>query len=92
MAGTAVGLIVSAIIGAVVSGTATAAGAVVDKNMADESNKMSMKIYNQQRADEEKMKKENLKLSKWDRRFQQQQFQLRHAALILHYVSYKHLL
>ena len=78
MVANAIGMIVAAIIGAVVSTGTAVAGAVVDKNAAEDANKRSMQIYEQQREDEARMRKENLRIAeldkKWQKNFQQQQF------------------
>lgn len=69
------GTIIAAIIGGVIAIGTTIAGAVVESNMADEANAKAEEMWNTQRTDEKKMKKDNEKVAKWDRRFQQQQFQ-----------------
>jgi len=73
----ATGLIVSAIIGAVVGITGEVIGGAIDKKAADAANKRSMDIWRRQQAKDEKIRKENLGLARLDRRLQQQNLALK---------------
>jgi hypothetical protein len=70
---TGTAMIVTAIIGTAVGIGSEIAGGVIDKNMAEDANRRSLDIWNQQKAADEKIRKENLNLAKLDRRFKQQE-------------------
>ncbi|MCP4651152.1 MAG: hypothetical protein GY853_13885 [PVC group bacterium] len=68
------GTIIAAIIaGAVMIGT-TVAGAKAQKDLTEDANQKSLRMWEQQRADEKKIREEKASLARWDKRFGQQQF------------------
>lgn len=70
--GTGAAMIITALIGTAVGVGSEIVGGIIDKNAADDANRRAMDIWNRQQADEERIRKENVKMNRYDTRFQQQ--------------------